>query len=168
MRHQTRKCRSTVTLSFNQQIQNLIRITERPQAKRQDISNFTFWIVIYIVLPHLILKIVGKLILVEKSFQTSTNGIESLNRALKHYLGLGRLDQKRLDKEMHRFHSVKLIEAYDALNSGRLNKKRRRTLARESDLSGILSEFESLSESEQVENLEYLAVELCVRLNSVP
>ena len=58
VRHINRNCRSTVTLGFNEQIQKLIKITERPQAKRiryisvfdrkaytrpelRDTSNFT-------------------------------------------------------------------------------------------------------------------------------
>ena len=35
------------------------------------------------------------LILTNESFQLSTNGIESINRSLKHYLGLGMCHQER-------------------------------------------------------------------------
>ena len=60
-----------------------------------------------------------------KKFQFSTNAIESLNRSIKYFLGLGFLDLNKLDSEMNRFHSQKLIEATDGLLKGRLNSKRR-------------------------------------------
>ena len=44
------------------------------------------------------------LVINEKSYLTSTNGIENLNKQLKFFLGLGYLDSKRLNKEMYQFH----------------------------------------------------------------
>ena len=46
------------------------------------------------------------LALTEK-FQFSTNAIESLNRSVKYFLGMGFLDINKLNSEMNRFHSKK-------------------------------------------------------------
>ena len=64
-------------------------------------------------------------------FQFSTNAIEALNRALKHFLGMGFINMAKLDSEMNRFHSNKVVESTDGLENGRLNSKRRQTILRE-------------------------------------
>ena len=56
-------------------------------------------------------------------FQTSTNSIESLNRALKFHIGMGYLDLNGLYERMHSFHSKKLTEAYAVLKANRMQKK---------------------------------------------
>ena len=89
----------------------------------------------------------------KKSKVLSTNGIESLNRSLKHFLGFGNCDLKRLNKEMHSYHSQKLVESFEGLNHGRLRKIRRRTQVRQNSLYEILSDFESLPESQQIETM---------------
>ena len=94
------------------------------------------------------------LALTEK-FQFSTNAIESLNRSVKYFLGMGFLDIKKLDAEMNRFHSQKLIEATDGLEKGRLNSKRRQTILRENNIFDILKKFESLTQSEKLASLQF-------------
>ena len=89
------------------------------------------------------------------SFQFSTNGIESVNRSLKHFLGLGYLSLDKLDREINRFHSQKLVESFDALNFGRLRKKRRQTLLRQDNLFDLLVEFEGKSDERKVLDLKY-------------
>ena len=68
----------------------------------------------------------------------STNAIESLNRSIKQFLGLGYLDLNKLDSQMNRFHSLKKVEATDGLKNGRLNSKRRETIPRENNIFDIL------------------------------
>ena len=89
------------------------------------------------------------LVLAEK-FQFSTNAIESLNRSIKHFLGLGYLDLNKLDSQMNRFHSQKKVEATDGLKHGELNSKRRETILRENNIFDILKKFESLTQSEKM------------------
>ena len=64
----------------------------------------------------------------------STNGIESINRSIKHYLGLGNCNQDRLDREMNLYHRQKVNAASAALNHGRMKKIRRETLAHQDSL----------------------------------
>ena len=45
------------------------------------------------------------------------------------------------------------MEAYEAVNAGRIRKRRRRTIARESSLLELLREFESLSKDLQIQHL---------------
>ena len=94
------------------------------------------------------------LALTEK-FQFSTNAIESLNRSVKYFLGMGFLDINKLDAEMNRFHSQKLIEATDGLEKGRLNSKRRQTILRENNIFDILKKFQSLTQSEKLASLQF-------------
>ena len=93
------------------------------------------------------------LVLTEK-FQFSTNAIESLNRSIKYFLGLGFLDLNKLDSEMNRFHFQKLIESTDGLLKGRLNSKRRQTILRQNNIYEILKKFESLSQTEKIASLQ--------------
>ena len=67
------------------------------------------------------------LILQKQSFQLSTNGIESINRSLKHFLGLGMCNQTRLNREIHLYHQKKANLADAALNHGRMRTIRRQT-----------------------------------------
>ena len=46
---------------------------------------------------------------------------------------------KKIDSEMNRFHSQKLVEETDGLEKGRLNSKRRRTILREKNIAQILT-----------------------------
>ena len=78
------------------------------------------------------------LLALKEKFQFSTNAIESLNRSIKLFLGLGFLDINKLDSQMNRFHSQKVIEATDGLEKGRLNSKRRKTILRENNIFDIL------------------------------
>ena len=89
----------------------------------------------------------------KEKFQFSTNAIESLNRSIKLFLGLGFLDINKLDSQMNRFHSQKVIEATDGLEKGRLNSKRRKTILRENNIFDILKKFESLTQSEKIASL---------------
>ena len=70
------------------------------------------------------------------------------------------LDQNRLDKEMHTFHSEKLVETFDAVTAGRITKRRRRTRAREFSLSELLTAFENHNEELQIQNLHFHLLEL--------
>ena len=99
------------------------------------------------------------LVLAEK-FQFSTNAIESLNRSIKYFLGLGFLDLNKLDSEMNRFHSQKLIEATDGLLKGRLNSKRRQTILRQNNIYEILKKFESLTQTEKIASLQFHLLEI--------
>ena len=76
-------------------------------------------------------------------------------RALKHFLGLGYVHMERLDSEMNRFHSNKIVQSTDGLENGRMNSKRRQTLLRESNIYDILVNFESLSQSEKLTHLNF-------------
>ena len=96
-----------------------------------------------------------QLIFEKKSFQLSTNGIESINRSIKHYLGLGNCNQDRLDREMNLYHRQKVNAASAALNHGRMKKIRRETLAHQDSLFKSLKDFESLSEHNKLKNLKY-------------
>ena len=100
-----------------------------------------------------------KLVLTD-NYQFSTNSIESLNRALKHFLGLGFIDMKKLDQEMHRFHVNKIVEETDGLEKGRLNLKRRRTLLREKNILQVLTQFESLTQTQKLSQLQYHLLEV--------
>ena len=82
-------------------------------------------------------------------FPFSTNSIESLNRSLKFFLGMGFVDMKKIDSEMNRFHSQKLVEETDGLEKGRLNSKRRQTILREKNIAQILTEFEGLTQAKK-------------------
>ena len=95
------------------------------------------------------------LILQKQSFQLSTNGIESINRSLKHFLGLGMCNQTRLNREMHLYHQQKVNLADAALNHGRMRHIRRQTLVHQDSLLNSLKEFEKLSESDKIQNLHY-------------
>ena len=99
------------------------------------------------------------LVLAEK-FQFSTNAIESLNRSIKHFLGLGYLDLNKLDSQMNRFHSQKKVEATDGLKHGELNSKRRETILRENNIFDILKKFESLAQSEKIASLQFHLLEI--------
>ena len=68
---------------------------------------------------------------------------------------MGFLDINKLDAEMNRFHSQKLIEATDGLEKGRLNSKRRQTILRENNIFDILKKFESLTQSEKLASLQF-------------
>ena len=54
------------------------------------------------------------------------------------FLGLGFLDINKLDSQMNRFHSQKVVEATDGLEKGRLNSKRRKTILRKNNIFDIL------------------------------
>ena len=95
-----------------------------------------------------------------KKLQFSTNAIESLNRSIKYFLGLGFLDLNKLDSEMNRFHSQKLIEATDGLLKGRLNSKRRQTILRQNNIYEILKKFESLTQTEKIASLQFHLLEI--------
>ena len=99
------------------------------------------------------------LALTEK-FQFSTNAIESLNRSIKQFLGLGYLDLNKLDSQMNRFHSQKKVEATDGLKHGELNSKRRETILRENNIFDILKKFESLTQSEKITSLQFHLLEI--------
>ena len=109
-----------------------------------------------------------QLILEKKSFQLSTNGIESINRSIKHYLGLGNCNQDRLDREMNLYHRQKVNAASAALNHGRMKKIRRETLAHQDSLFKSLKDFESLSEHNKLKNLKYHLLDLQFRPKSKP
>ena len=81
------------------------------------------------------------LILQKQSFQLSTNCIESFNRSLKHFLGLGMCNQTRLNREMHLYHQQKVNLADAALNHGRMRTIRRQTLVHQDSLLNSLKEF---------------------------
>ena len=66
----------------------------------------------------------------KQSFQLSTNGIDSINRSITHFLGLGMCNQTRLNREMNLSHRQKVNWADAALNHGRMKAIRRQTLAR--------------------------------------
>ena len=95
------------------------------------------------------------LILEKHSFQLSTNGIESINRSIKHFLGLGMCNQTRLNREMNLFHQQKVNLADAALNHGRMKTIRRQTLANQDSLLNSLQKFEKLSELQKIQNLHY-------------
>ena len=88
-------------------------------------------------------------------FQFSTNAIEALNRALKHFLGMGFINMAKLDSEMNRFHSNKVVESTDGLENGRLNSKRRQTILREKNIYDILVTYERYSSLEKIANLQF-------------
>ena len=56
---------------------------------------------------------------------------------------------------MHSYHSQKLAECFEGINCGRLRKIRRRTLARQLSLYEMLSDYESLTESQQIQNMHW-------------
>ena len=62
---------------------------------------------------------------------------------------------EKLDSEMNRFHSNKIVQSTDGLENGRMNSKRRQTLLRESNIYDILVNFESLSQSEKITHLNF-------------
>ena len=106
------------------------------------------------------------LVLAEK-FQFSTNAIESLNRSIKHFLGLGYLDLNKLDSQMNRFHSQKKVEATDGLKHGELNSKRRETILRENNIFDILKKFESLTQSEKMPPYSFICWKLVSSLKKL-
>ena len=61
---------------------------------------------------------------------------------------------------MNRFHSKKVVEATDGLEKGRLNSKRRKTILRENNIYEILTNFESLSQSEKIARLQFHLLEI--------
>ena len=65
------------------------------------------------------------------------------------------MNQEKVDREIKRFHSQKLIESFDALNFGRLRNKRRETIVRQDKLYDILVEFEGKSNERKVADLKY-------------
>ena len=71
------------------------------------------------------------------------------------FLGLGFLDINKLDAQMNRFHSQKVVEATDGLEKGRLNSKRRKTILRENNIFDIIKKFESISQSEKNASLQF-------------
>ena len=95
------------------------------------------------------------LILTNESFQLSTNGIESINRSLKHYLGLGMCHQERLDREMKLYHQQKINVASAALKHGRMKNIRRQTLANQGSLFKSMNDFERLSDQDKILNLRF-------------
>ena len=62
---------------------------------------------------------------------------------------------KKLDSEMNRFHSQKLVEETDGLEKGRLNSKRRQTILREKNIAQILTEFEGLTQAQKIDGLQF-------------
>ena len=95
------------------------------------------------------------LILTNESFQLSTNGIESINRSLKHYLGLGMCHQERLDREMKLYHQQKINVASAALKHGRMKNIRRQKLAHQDSLFKSMNDFERLSDQDKIRNLRF-------------
>ena len=93
-------------------------------------------------------------------FQFSTNGIESLNRSLKYFLGLEFVNMDKLDSEMNRFHSNKLVQSTDGLVKGRLHSKRRKTILRETDIFDILTKYEGLSQTSKIAHLQFHLLEI--------
>jgi len=85
----------------------------------------------------------------------STNGIESINRSIKHFLGLGMCNQARLNNEMNLYHRKKVNLADAALNHGRMKCIRRQTIINQGSLSKSMKDFEKLSESRKLQNLHY-------------
>ena len=81
-------------------------------------------------------------------------------RAIKYFLGFGFLDINKLDSEMNRFHSKKVVEATDGLEKGRLNSKRRQTISRQNDIFDILKRFESLTQTEKISSLQFHLLEI--------
>ena len=77
------------------------------------------------------------------NYQFPTNEIKKLNRALKLVLGLGYVHMERLDFEMTRFHSVKVNQAIDGLENGRMNSKRRETILRGTNVFDKLTKYEA-------------------------
>ena len=61
----------------------------------------------------------------------------------------------KLDSEMNRFHSNKVVQSTDGLEKGRLNGKRRKTILRESNIYEILTGFESLSQTQKLNLLQF-------------
>ena len=61
----------------------------------------------------------------------------------------------KLDSEMNRFHSNKVVQSTDGLEKGRLNGKRRKTILRESNIYEILTGFESLSQTQKLNSLQF-------------
>ena len=131
------------------------------QEQNQDVeypSLISIFLIIFSV-PSLDIKKqfwnYHSLILEKQSFQLSTNGIESINRSITHFLGLGMCNQTRLNREMNLSHRQKVNWADAALNHGRMKAIRRQTLANQDSLLNFLQKFEKLSESEKIQNLHY-------------
>ena len=66
----------------------------------------------------------------------------------------------KLDSEMNRFHSNKLVQSTDGLEKGRLDLKRRRTILRETDIFDILTKYESLSQTDEIAHLQFHHLEI--------
>ena len=73
---------------------------------------------------------------------------------------MGFVDMKKLDSEMNRFHSQKLVEETDGLEKGRLNSKRRQTILREKNIAQILTEFEGLTQAQKIDGLQFHLLEI--------
>ena len=95
-----------------------------------------------------------------QSLLESVNLFKPLNRSLKFYLGMGFVDMKKLDSEMNRFHSQKLVEETDGLEKGRLNSKRRQTILREKNIAQILTEFEGQTQAQKIDGLQFHLLEI--------
>ena len=67
---------------------------------------------------------------------------------------------KKIDSEMNRFHSQKLVEETDGLEKGRLNSKRRQTILREKNIAQILTEFEGLTQAQKIGGLQFHLLEV--------
>ena len=58
------------------------------------------------------------------------------------------------------FQFQKLLEETDGFEKGRLNTKRRQTLLREKNISQILTEFESLTQAQKIDRLQFHLLEI--------
>ena len=67
---------------------------------------------------------------------------------------------EKLDSEMNRFHSNKLVQSTDGLEKGRLHSKRRKTILRETDIFDILTKYEGLSQTTKIAHLQFHLLEI--------
>ena len=113
----------------------------------------TFWpsrVTIWWFMHH---RTSGKSLLMDQMYKTYAEGMTEEKLIFKcvtggkhhrssltfhFFLGLGFLDINKLDSQMNRFHSQKVVEATDGLEKGRLNSKRRKTILRENNIFDIL------------------------------
>ena len=79
-------------------------------------------------------------------FHHTTNAIESINRSLKQFIGMGQLSHKKLESDMHGFHTEKFTEYFNKVVANRMSKIRRKTILREVNLKDKMEWFEGLSE----------------------
>ena len=130
----------------------------------------TFWpsrVTIWWFMHH---RTSGKSLLMDQMYKTYAEGMTEEKLIFKcvtggkhhrssltfhFFLGLGFLDINKLDSQMNRFHSQKVVEATDGLEKGRLNSKRRKTILRKNNIFDILKKFESLSQSEKIVSLQF-------------